>query len=348
MHSKNKNYSSKELLILIDYRSQFYSSTLKRGASLNLESIKIGFEEKGYHVSVKQYGEVAFDGQNYKDTLVLYKSSEDPSLLYKDYIEDILLGLLYQGATIIPDFQYFRAHHNKVFMEIMRSSLKEKFGLSSTKYYGTYEEYLKNYSPILYPVIFKTAAGSKGANVFIAYSKKEADKIAKKISSTPSDFNLKLEQENLLDKKGFLPISDNRSKFIVQEFVQDVPGDYKIVIYGDKYFTFYRENRLNDFRASGTLNYTFINELPDMILDFAKSIFTFFDVPFISIDVGYDGKQCYLFEFQFVEFGQRAIQRSHCYFQKSGNKWVRVEEKSNAENELVNSIHQYIQKQKRR
>ena len=162
-NGKKNDYSSKELLILIDYRSQFYSSTLERGASLDLEQIKNGFEEKGYHVSVKQYGEVDFDGQNYKDTLVLYKSSEDPSLRYKDYIEDILLGLLYQGAILIPDFQYFRAHHNKVFMEIMRSSLKEKFGMPSAKYYGTYEEYLQNYSPASYPIVFKTAAGSKGS-----------------------------------------------------------------------------------------------------------------------------------------------------------------------------------------
>lgn len=345
-NGKKNDYSSKELLILIDYRSQFYSSTLERGASLDLEQIKNGFEEKGYHVSVKQYGEIDFDGQNYKDILVLYKSSEDPSLLYKDYVEDILLGLLYQGAILVPDFQYFRAHHNKVFMEIIRSSLKEKFGLPSAKYYGTYEEYLKNYSSTSYPIVFKTAAGSKGSNVFIARSKKEADKIARKISSTPSSFNSRLERENLLDKKGFLPISNNRGKFIVQDFVGDIPGDYKIVVYGNRYFTFYRENRLNDFRASGTLNYTFIDELPDAVLDFAKSVFTYFDVPFISIDVGYDGKQCYLFEFQFVEFGQRAVQRSKCYFQKPGNAWVRVEQKSKAEIEFVNSIHEYIQKQK--
>ncbi len=276
----------------------------------------------------------------------MYKSSEDPSLFYKDYIEDILLGLLYQGAVLIPDFKYFRAHHNKVFMEIIRSSLKEKFGLPSAKYYGTFEEYIKNYSPKSYPVVFKTAAGSKGDNVFIAQTKKQADKIARRISFTPSNFNLKLQNKNLVDKKGFLPISNNRSKFIVQEFVSNIPGDYKIVIYGDKYFTFYRKNRVGDFRASGTINYTFIDELPSVVLDFAEKVFTFFDVPFISIDVGYDGQQCYLFEFQFVEFGQRAVQRSSCYFQKFKDSWIRVEQKSKAESEFVNSIHNYIKNKK--
>jgi glutathione synthase/RimK-type ligase-like ATP-grasp enzyme len=346
MKKNEKDYSSKNLLILIDYRSQFYSSTLEKGGSLNLELIKNKFKDNGYHISVKHYCEVNFDNQDYKNTLVLYKSSEDPSLFYKDYIEDILLGLQYQGAVLIPDFKYFRAHHNKVFMEILRSSLKDKFGLPSARYYGTFEEYVKTYSPESYPIVFKTAAGSKGSNVFIARTKNEADKIARKISSTPSNFNLKLEQENLVDKKGFLPISNNRGKFIVQEFVSNIPGDYKIVVYGDKYYTFYRENRAGDFRASGTTNYTFIDELPDEVLDFAEKVFIFFDVPFISIDVGYDGKKCYLFEFQFVEFGQRAIQRSSCYFQKLRNLWIRIEQKSNAESEFVNSIHKYIKNKK--
>ncbi len=112
----NTNYSSKRLVILIDYRQQFYSSTLGRGASLDISLIKSGFEAAGYAVYVYQYSEIDFSKQDYSDALVLYKSSEDPSLKYKDFIEDILLGMAYQGATLIPDFQYFRAHHNKVFM----------------------------------------------------------------------------------------------------------------------------------------------------------------------------------------------------------------------------------------
>ena len=332
----------KKILILIDYRSQFYSSTLGRGNSLNLDWIATKLRRKGYSVLVKKYSEIDFQNDNYMNFYVLYKSSEDPQLYYKDFIEDILLGLYNQGAVLIPDFRYFRAHHNKVFMEIIRSSFKEGFGLNHANYYGTYEEYVESYNAESFPIIFKLADGAKGANVFIARTKLEADQIARKISFTPSYFNLKLKIKNFFDKKGYVPISNNRRKFIIQKFIPNISGDYKILVYGEKYFWFYRENRLNDFRASGTKNFVFTEDIPETVLNFSKRIFTFFQVPFISIDVGFDGNQCYLFEFQFVEFGQRAVQRSSYYYQQVENSWIRIKAKSNAEDEFVDAVHQYI------
>ncbi len=226
----------------------------------------------------------------------------------------------------------------------MRSSLKEKFGLPSSRYYGTYEEYLQDFTSDSFPVVFKSATGSKASNVFIAHSKDEANAVAKKISSTPSTFNASLRRLSLADANGFLPISNNRNKFIVQDYIPGVPGDYKVLVYGGRYFTFYRENRPNDFRASGTMDFVFVDTLPDAVLDFANQVYDSFDVPFISLDIGYDRNQCYLFEFQFVEFGQRAVQRSNHYFQKKESGWERISQQSKAEHEFVRSVHQYIQK----
>ena len=84
----------KKILILIDYRSQFYSSTLGRGNSLNLDWIATKLRRKGYSVLVKKYSEIDFQKDNYMNFYVLYKSSEDPQLYYKDFIEDILLGFI--------------------------------------------------------------------------------------------------------------------------------------------------------------------------------------------------------------------------------------------------------------
>lgn len=112
-----------QLLILLDYRSHFYSSTRARGDTMDVEAVKAGFEQLGYSVLVQHYSDLNFCNSNWTDTLVLYQSSEDPSLLYKDYIEDVLLGLQTQGAILIPRFEKFRAHHNKVFMEILRKTI---------------------------------------------------------------------------------------------------------------------------------------------------------------------------------------------------------------------------------
>jgi len=123
-------------------------------------------------------------------------------------------------------------------------------------------------------------------------------------------------------------------------------GDYKIVIYGNKYFVLFRENRPNDFRASGSGRLSFPKEVPQKVLSCAKQIFESFDVPFISMDIGYDGNTCYLFEFQFVLFGQYAVERSQWHFVFDDSRWNRKETSSIVEEEMLQSVHAYIQKQK--
>jgi hypothetical protein len=111
---------NKEKLLLVDYRDQFYFSTRHRGASVDIEKLRDYFFDRGFSLVKKYFYEVDFRRDDYKDSWVLYQSSEDPNLSYKDYVEDVLLGLKAQGANLIPDFKYFRAHHNKVFMEMLR------------------------------------------------------------------------------------------------------------------------------------------------------------------------------------------------------------------------------------
>lgn len=336
-----------EMLILLDYRLQFYSSTRSRGASLDISRLRMGFEQRGYAVSVKQFAEINLQTKNYKGVIVLYQSSEDNWLFYKDYIEDVLLGLLLQGAELIPGFAHFRTHYNKVFMEFFRDVLGDaKFQIFSSQSFGTYEEYQKFFTPRTFPVVLKPSAGSKSKGVVIAYNKKEADHHARRLSATPSLFNFVLRCKNLFDRRGFTPISNNRRKFTIQPFIPNLSGDYKIVIYDKKYFVLFRENRLHDFRASGGGRLSFPENVPQDVLSYAKRVFENFKVPLTSLDIGYDGETCYLFEFQFVPFGTYAVEKSPWYFYWNENRWDRVEKRSVVEDEFVLSTHSYIQKNK--
>ncbi len=332
-----------KLLILLDYRSHFYSSVRIRGASLNLASLKDGFKQVRYEVDIKHFAEVDFRQDDYRETIVLYQSAEDPSLFYRDYIEDILLGLLLQGAILIPRFSLFRAHHNKVFMEIIRSlEISDDPEKCRCQAFGTYEEYRQFATIDKFPVVMKPSSGSKSHKVLIARNRKEADKAARKLSRTPSAFNLLLSLRNRLDRKGFTPISNHRHKFIVQRFIPNLTGDYKIVVYGEKYFVVFRENRPNDFRASGSGRLNFPRNIPTQVLNYTKEVFEKFNVPFASIDVGYDGETCYLFEFQFVMFGQYAVERSPWHFVQRDKQWHLTKTKTTAETELVSATHLYI------
>jgi len=335
------------ILILLDYRSQFYSSTRSRGASLDISNIQTGFEKAGYEVSVRYFAEVNFRTTDHGGTFVLYQSSEDSSLVYKDYIEDILLGLSLQGAILVPKFPYFRAHHNKVFMEILRDLQKNKmFRIVSSQSFGTYEEYKRHFMTESFPVVLKPSAGSKSQKIMIAHTRDKSDRAARKLSATPSFFNFLMFCRNLCDQKGFSPVSNNRRKFTVQSFVPSLSGDYKIVIYNDKYFVLFRKNRPNDFRASGSGQLSFPQETPEQVLSYAKQVFERFAVPFISIDIGYDGSTCHLFEFQFVLFGQYAVEHSPWHFVWDKGKWNRIVARTTAEKELVQAVHNYIKKKK--
>lgn len=96
------------------------SSTKEVAGSMDIAKIKMLFEKQGYSVEIEKFSDVNFKSEKYNNFFVLYQSSEDPNLRYKGYIEDILIGLELIGAVLIPDFYKFRAHHNKVFMEILR------------------------------------------------------------------------------------------------------------------------------------------------------------------------------------------------------------------------------------
>ena len=184
----------KRVFILLDYRDQFYFSTRYRGACVDIEKLKKYFKNNDYELIVKHFSEIDFRKENYKDEWVLYQSSEDPNLFYKDYIEDVLTALCLQGAKLIPDFRYFRAHHNKVFMELLRDILPiDGIKNIASKGFGTYEEYAKSDFPALPDTyILKPGVGTRSSGIKLLTNSKDKRKYPYNISRTFTFDNLKL------------------------------------------------------------------------------------------------------------------------------------------------------------
>jgi len=303
---------------------------------MNYKKIKKLFIERGYDVIVKNFSDIDFCLDEYKDSFILYQSSEDPNLEYKSFIEDIVLGLKLKGAILIPEFELFRAHHNKVFMEILRdiSNLNEIKNLKTEKF-GTLEEF-KKFSKI--KEVIKVSSGSKSSNVF----KYENIKKLKKNIHTFSLFNIKMRIRSFLDRKPFTPISNYRKKFITQTFIEGLRGDYKVLIYGDKYYVLFRKNRKKDFRASGSGVLFFIDKPDYGLLNYAEIVKNYFNNPIMSLDIAFDGLRYYLIEMQFIMFGNYALEKSNFFFKKEDNDWIKVNKKSDLEKEFVNVIDKYI------
>jgi len=181
-----------KIFLFTDYRGQFYSSTRQKGAAVDLARLKDYFEKLGFELIARPFSEIDFRAQNYQGQWVLYQSSEDPGLFYRSYIDDLVLGLFFQGAKLIPNLFQFKAHHNKHFMEIARDlqNLPEIKNIQA-KRYGTLEDYLKDLEEVKKEdFVLKTGSTSKSRGVFLLKNLREKIKIAKVASRTFSLKNL--------------------------------------------------------------------------------------------------------------------------------------------------------------
>jgi glutathione synthase/RimK-type ligase-like ATP-grasp enzyme len=331
--------------MLVDYRGAFYSSfsTHKQLCSMNVEEIRHGFLDAGYELRVRQYCEVDFRKDDFKNQHILYQSSEDRGSLYKSYIEDILLGLRIQGAILIPRFECFRSHHNKVFAEILRSlSGNDAMMNIQSRQFGTYEEFER--AAVDFPAVIKTSAGAGSRGVRLIEDSQDKKRIGRQLSKVGSWDEFTRELGKRLLRHGHVPYSLHRRKFIVQNFIQNLKGDYKVLVYGEKYYVVARRNRKNDFRASGSGLLHWPDVVALEIMDFSKSVYETFDVPYASLDIAFDGQTAYLMEFQFVSFGTVTIEKSNFYFTKTESGWKKIEETPSLEKEFVRSIVRYLSK----
>ena len=335
---------SKRILLLSDYRDYFYSSTRAWDEPLRTELIRGFLSDAGYALEMKQFADVDFRRDELKGLPVLYQSSEDPSLLYKSYVEDVLLGLVLSGAFLIPRFSLFRAHQNKVFMEILREhSSSDLVRNLSAKGYGTLEEFLGRMNRHTLPVVVKPAEGAMSSGVRLATSDAEKRRAARDVSRSGSwrDYLKDVVKKKIRDARHLK--SNHRNKFVVQDFVAGLENDFKVLVYGEKYYVLKRANRPGDFRASGSGRFEYLSEIPGGLLDAAKEMYDSFDCPFISLDVGFDGKSYRLLEFQFVMFGNVTLEKSTFSYQKSGTQWKAVHEAPDLEREFSASVVRYLE-----
>jgi glutathione synthase/RimK-type ligase-like ATP-grasp enzyme len=337
----------KQILMLTDYKSHFGSKYTANPykSGMDKELLRQYFDRKGYNISYIPFTEVNLKSMKFDKQYVLYTSSEDDENFYKSYIEDICYALLLQGAVLIPEYRYLRAHGNKVFMELLRDlcDLDDTKTIES-RHFGCLEEMLSRIDQFTFPVVIKGAGGSQSKFVSLSEETKKLVSQAKKISRTKKLTREMWELGRSCKHQGYIRESKYRKKFVVQNYVENLPNDWKILIFGKKYYVLFRKNRENDFRASGSGKFRFPTDAPRVILDYAEKIFDVLKIPHLSLDIGYDGKKLYLIEFQALYFGTTALEKSPFYYERKNKNWVTREEKSILEKEYVEGVDVYIKK----
>ncbi|MGL4358059.1 MAG: ATP-grasp domain-containing protein [Cetobacterium sp.] len=340
----------KEILIIVDYR-EIFRRELKSYYTISIEKMKNVFINKNYEVQVYSYVDLLNEGlEKIQNKIIVYTSSSDEG--YKRYIDDLLFYLK-DSNEIYPKYELLKSQENKGFQELYK--LKQNIKSLNSFYLCTLSDFYKIENKIEYPIILKKIDGAGSSQVFKLDSKEELVKKIKKSIRIKNYYNRKLKsifaetmlKLNLNKKnhklyKEYILEDLNIDPFILQEFVPDLESDWKILVFGKKFYALNRKVRKNDFRASGSGKLSFFDP-PKEVLDYAYKIYKKLDVPIVSLDICIDKNfNCFLIEFQALHFGPYTLIKSDSYFQKNGNEWEKLEKKSDLAEEYSTAILEYI------
>jgi len=348
----------KRLIILTDECSQFLISIpdLKNYISMDICKIRDYFIQKDYEVRVEKFSSLDLN-QDFKGVYVIYQTSESPGTFYKRFIEDLIYTLEQKGALVMPNHELLKAHHNKIFMEMLRSDFSDN-ALQSliSRCYGSWID-ARNYN-LSFPAVVKQSSSSGSAGVFLARNRKEYERVIKKAGRVYIAQNIRgvfVYQLKIVVKKLIKLLDPSKRKLleynsapvstalVVQPFVEGLLGDYKVLIFGQRYYTLYRQNRENDFRASGSGRFFDVPlEEHEQLLNFARRLTSEIDFPIIGIDIAYDTMKFHLIEFQVIHLGTPPLQRSKYWHEFQDGKWMKFDGASVLEEEFSRSIYEYI------
>lgn len=335
-----------KLILLTDYLGFFGSknTAVPYRSGMDKEFLKHCFHECGLEIQFSAFADIDFRDPTVSRNTYLYTSSEDNGYHYKSYIEDIVLGLEDAGARVLPPYRFLRANNNKVFMEILR----DQSGLPGmqtirSRHFGTFEELEARLDSCPEKSVIKSAEGAMSKGVLGANNQPDLISVARKISDSR---NFQKDVKDYLRRfkyPGYRRTSIHRRKFVVQNLIPSLENDWKVLCLGDKFFVLRRANRDNDFRASGSGKFEFRRELPDGMLNFAREVYLYFNVPNLSVDVGFNG-EFHIIEFQAVYFGTTTLEKSEFHWEYVNGEWEIVEGKCGLEREYANSIAWYLKR----
>ncbi len=319
----------KKELTIITGIDNFFGQRENRHKSIDVNKVKTYLSDY-FNVKITDFDNILNNNENIENSYILYTSSQEPK--YKEMIEDVMFSLK-DNNTLLPSFEYLKAHENKGFQEILRKKLGIK---KPGAYYFANLNDLDKYE-FNFPMVFKLVEGAGSKTVSIVNSKKDIyDLVAKK-----SKWHWKFTDKKDFSKTQRYKFEYLTERFVLQEFLPGLNHDFKILVFGDKYYAVKRKVRPDDFRASGSGKLEYI-DADEPLLNFAEMIFKKLKVPFASLDVCKYNDKYYLTEFQCMHLGPLVLLGSQGYFKNINNSPTFVKEEPNLEKSYADSIIYYL------
>jgi len=332
--------------LLTDYKGIFESKYTAKPyrSGLNKDLLTKYFNENNIDTVFINGSDININLHDLVNNVLLYTSQEDNELYYKSFIDDFVLAAEMNGVMVIPKYKYLHSHENKVFQELVNSYSLDSNSIPKSQCFGSIVEFKRYSQNISYPAILKSYCGSGSKKVFLVNSKSQAIRHIKKMTLSDNLGYRFKEIIRLLIHKGYIRESPYRKKFLIQEFISDLKFDWKVLVFGEKYFVLKRGVRSGDFKASGQGLLSYPSEIPKSLLCFASVIFQKHDVPFASFDIADKNGAYFLLESQFVYFGTYTAEFSPFYYCLNRGDWEKFNNPPEAEKLYVDSIITYLKR----
>jgi glutathione synthase/RimK-type ligase-like ATP-grasp enzyme len=306
--------------------------------SLNIEIMEDIFKKNNFEVLIIKFD--VFINGNYEisNNYFFYASSQFTA--YKEYIQDILIYIESNNGIIIPNFNSFIAHENKMLQELEMKRLDIKSPNSNIV--GTYEEGIAFLSEANFPIIAKKSKGFGSKTVEKINSLKEGKIFLKKNLTDGFTFNMEYFKWLYKKWKYDTLYPKQHGKVIFQEMIENLLFDWKVLIFNDVCFVLKRFTKKDDFRASGSGIFDYTPIPSAKVLDFALETKTKLKIPFASFDIVESDSQCFLIEYQSIHFGLLTALNAEVYYKYENNNWNRKKKDLEVDYFFANSIVDYI------
>lgn len=318
----------------------FFAQKEMPWSSMDVEKIKEILVDNGFFVNIVTYDFLKDAINNIKDSVILYTSSQRTE--HKRYIEDIV-SFYHNDNLLIPSIESLKSHDNKGYQSLLNN--KYNLGLIDCDYLCDIREFRAD--KIRFPLVFKPANGASATGVKII---NDINNMGRSINDK---WDLTLHDLKRLLKRYFFKsrynkewedyISFGKQRFIVQKLLPKLKYDYKVLIFGNKYYALKRFTSEGDFRASGSGLHSrdFDNEIYK-VLDKAKQFKDKYSSHIYSLDLCIFEEDVHIIEFQFTHVGPVTLSDSSFYYSYNNNSWDCIHKKSNLEEEFTISVIGYV------
>lgn len=328
-----ESIQGKPLVLLITDFQGLIPQRIDACDGYDLDRIAAALDRAGAEVHVVGAHQLDFRAvRDREHVAALYPSSQKPR--YRQYLQDIIATLHFSGVYLFPAFVHMLAHEDKAVQafRLRMTDIKVPHSVVFGNKRHAYE-YLRTAA---FPLVGKSVEGFASRGVRLIRNIHEGrrfvdqhmvDRVLRKGRSFPSRV-----VQRIVKPRPVLGM------VLFQEFIPDLTGDWKILIWGDTACGLYRENRPADFRASGSGRFSF-SDVPVPVLDFARQTLDALNLPWASLDIGYNGKECFLFEYQAIHFGlTTADQGRFYYFRGADGTWEKRMGRIQIETEMATII----------